>query len=268
MAKKRERERSSSPSSSDTSSSSSSEERRASKHKHHRREKDDDRKEKKHKSEKRKSDPKRPSKKEKKRKSDKHKDKHKAEKRKSDKSEPRTGNLTESWGKYGVVRDDNPEGSRYEPEFQAWMMDVKGIGAASLAKWELEEHWKTFCEDFNTGTMPDKKYYDLRAWMAKQSRDGPQREERTAFNDEEDIRRQRVEAARRREQEVSRDTLLRMGATNAIEGMRAQELAKMQMQHAWRTGDNQKAEELLKKFQPETNEEKWARLKAEARALG
>lgn len=259
---KRDRDSSSGSSSSDTSSSSSSEERRASKHKHHRREKDD-RKEKKHKSEKRKSE-KRQSKKDKKRKDAKHKDK-KADKRKA---EPRTGNLTESWGKYGIVRDDNPEGSRYEPEFQAWMLDVKGIGAASLAKWELEEHWKTFCEDFNTGTMPDKKYYDLRKWMAKQSRDGPQREERTAFNDEEDIRRQRVEAARRREQEVSRDTLMRMGATNAIEGMRAQELAKMQMQHAWRTGDNQKAEELLKKFQPETNEEKWARLKAEARALG
>jgi hypothetical protein len=259
---KRDRDSSSSSSSSDSSSSSSSEERRVSKHKHHRREKEE-RKEKKRKSEKRKSE-KRASKKDKKRKDSKRKDK------KSDKhkTEPRTGNLMGSWGKYGIVRDENPEGSRYEPEFQAWMADVKGIGAAAVAKWELEEYWKTFREDFNTGTMPDEKYYDLRKWTAKQSSDGPKRAERVAFNDEEDIRRQRVEESRRREQEVSRDTLVRMGATNAIEGMRAQELAKMQMQHAWRTGDNQKAEELLKKFQPETVEEKWARLKAEARALG
>ncbi|KAJ1619486.1 hypothetical protein T492DRAFT_581591, partial [Pavlovales sp. CCMP2436] len=162
------------------------------------------------------------------------------------------------WGKYGVIKDDAPEGSKYELEFSSWMSEVTGIGAAALAKWELEEYWKTFCEDFNTGTLPSKKYYDLRKWSAKQARDGVLKPvERTAFNDEDDIRRGRLEESKVREQQVSKETLLRMGATNAIEDMRAQELAKLQMQHAWKTGDVKRAEEMLKKFEPDTEEDKW-----------
>ncbi|KAG8467448.1 hypothetical protein KFE25_000764 [Diacronema lutheri] len=270
-----------SSSSSSTSSSSSGEEARRhkrSRHEHERRDKEE-RKEKKRRSGKAKDkgdkDKRRGSSKKSGKKHKKHSDKEKKEKkRKSDKAErrdetPHTGNLMTSWGKYGVIKDDQPEGSRYEHEFQAWLSDVKGLGAAGLAKWELEEHWKTFREDFNTCTLPDKKYYDLRKWTAAQAREAPLRKvERTVFDDEEELRRQRAESAKRREQEVSRDTLVRMGATNAIENMRAQELAKMQMQHAWRTGDVGRAEEMLKRMQPETVEEKWARLKKEARALG
>jgi hypothetical protein len=257
MAGKREHD--SSSSSSSDSSSSSAEARASKRHKHHKRSK--------HKSDK---DKKRSSSKKERKRDKRHGSKKHKKRADSDKAErePRTGNLMSSWGKYGVIRDEQAEGSRYEPEFQAWLSDVKSIGAAALARWELDEHWKTFCEDFNTGTLPGKKYYDLRKWAAKQARDEPERVERTAFDDEEQIRRQRLEESRQREQQVSKDTLLRMGATNAIEDMRKQELAKMQMQHAWRTGDTQRAEEMLKKFQPETVEEKWARLKAEARALG
>jgi len=203
---------------------------------------------------------------------------HKKDKDKKAKDKERLGggsssgarNLNGSWGKYGIIKDERPDVSRYEGEFQAWLDEVKGLGAAGLPRWEIEEHWKTFVEDFNTGTLPDKKYYDLSKWASKEAarRKATGEDERTTFDDEEALRRARAEEARRREQEVSRETLLRMGATNAIEDMRAQEMAKLQMQHAWRTGDNAKAEELLKKFAPETNEDKWRALKAEARALG
>lgn len=269
------RARDDSSSSSSGSSDSSSEEAAARKRKQHRADKDKDRGERK---EKKKSgkDKRRGSSSKKDKKHRKRSDKERKEKRrKSDKAErrdeaqPRTGNLMSSWGKYGIVRDDQPDGSRYEHEFQAWMSDVKGLGAAGVARWELDEYWKTFCEDFNTGTLPGKKYYDLRKWTAEQARDGPsRRQERTSFDDEEEMRRERAEGARRREQQVTKETLVRMGATNAIENMRAQEIAKQQMVHAWKTGDVGKAEEMLKKFQPETVEEKWARLKKEARALG
>lgn len=272
---KRGRDGSSSSSGSTSSSSSSEEAERKHKHRRHeseRRDKDKgERKEKKHKSNKDKDKRRSSSKKDKKHKkrSDKEKKKRKSDKAERRDEQPRTGNLMGSWGKYGIIRDDAPEGSRYEPEFQAWMSEVKGLGAAGVAKWELEEYWKTFCEDFNTGTLPDKKYYDLRKWTAEQARDAPSRkQERTVFDDEEEMRRERAEMARKREQEVTKETLLRMGATNAIENMRAQELAKQRMVHAWKTGDVGKAEEMLKLFQPETVEEKWARLKKEARALG
>mmetsp|Transcript_10429 Transcript_10429/g.25078 ORF Transcript_10429/g.25078 Transcript_10429/m.25078 type:complete len:276 (-) Transcript_10429:382-1209(-) len=261
--------------SSSSSSSSSSSRRRDRKHSRHG-------KDKKHRDRKHSvSREKRRSSKEKKRSRDKDRDKardkeakrHKSGKKKHhnrDKDEGGSrGNLMGSWGKYGVVRDEKPEGSRYETEFNAWMQEVQGVGAAALAQWEVMEHWKTFCEDFNTGTLPDKKYYDMRKWLLTQREAQPGQEaERTSFDDEAEIRRRRAEQQKAKEQAISRETLMRMGATNAIQNMREQELAKQQMQHAWRTGDNKRAEEMLKRFEPETDKEKWQRLKAEARALG
>ena len=31
----------------------------------------------------------------------------------------------------------------------------------------LQEHFESFCEDYNTATMPSKKYYNIAAWHAK-----------------------------------------------------------------------------------------------------
>jgi len=55
-----------------------------------------------------------------------------------------------------------------EPEFQAYLREVKNVNAEMISNWERKNHWKDFMEDFNTSTMPSKKYYNLAAWEAKQ----------------------------------------------------------------------------------------------------
>merc|ERR1712086_749828 len=33
---------------------------------------------------------------------------------------------------------------------------------------DLKEHFSTYVEDFNTATLPDEKYYNLRTWYLKE----------------------------------------------------------------------------------------------------
>jgi hypothetical protein len=51
-----------------------------------------------------------------------------------------------------------------QPEFEIWLREVKGIPDFNGPKWELMEHFKTFCEDFNTCTFPSDKYYNFAKW--------------------------------------------------------------------------------------------------------
>lgn len=48
------------------------------------------------------------------------------------------------------------------------MVEVKKIDPEGLAKWEERDTWLTFMEDFNTGTLPHRKYYDLDAYRRRQ----------------------------------------------------------------------------------------------------
>ncbi|KAJ3294082.1 hypothetical protein HK104_003934 [Borealophlyctis nickersoniae] len=176
------RRRSSSPSSSSSSSSrsrsrsvssSSSDDRRSKKKRKHS----------KHKKEKKKKD-----RKEKKKKG------KKKEKRKKEKKKGKEGGLTGQWGKYGILT--SADMYRKEAEFRTWLMEVKHISPEVLPNSAMKTYFAEYAEDFNTGTLPHQKYYDLDSW----ERDNRTRERAEAepddgsfvdiMNDEEHLRRQ------------------------------------------------------------------------------
>ena len=55
-----------------------------------------------------------------------------------------------------------------QEEFLAWLTEVKGVPQDQCTQRELKAHFETFCEDYNTATLPSKKYYNLAAWAAKE----------------------------------------------------------------------------------------------------
>ena len=67
--------------------------------------------------------------------------------------------------KYGIIKD----GDMYEKqeEFLAWLTEVKGVSQEACGQREMKEHFSTFCEDYNTATLPSEKYYNLKAWYVK-----------------------------------------------------------------------------------------------------
>lgn len=81
---------------------------------------------------------------------------------------------------------------------RSWLAEVKQRPQNTLSNREEKEMFKEYAEDFNTCTLPHKKYYNLAEWEAKQRRKeaikGQKRllKERqdleAAFNDEEALR--------------------------------------------------------------------------------
>ncbi|RKP37838.1 hypothetical protein BJ085DRAFT_20889, partial [Dimargaris cristalligena] len=53
-------------------------------------------------------------------------------------------------------------------EFGLWLYETKGIRDQEISTQESKRHFRVYMEDFNTVTLPHKKYYDLKKWEAKQ----------------------------------------------------------------------------------------------------
>ncbi|XP_073058392.1 uncharacterized protein [Primulina eburnea] len=137
----------------------------------------------------------------------KRKDKKRRDKKK-EKDKGKKGAVTNSWGKYGIIKETDM--CNKMPEFIAWLVEVKQVNLKSLPNWEERQLFKDFMEDHNTATFPSKKYYDLDAYylakMNKEEKRGyskVQDTEQTVFDDEEQRRQElRIERERQEEEQV------------------------------------------------------------------
>ena len=50
-----------------------------------------------------------------------------------------------------------------------WASEVQNLDVELLPKIEEKELFRTFCEDFNTATLPHKKYYNLAEYQQKKA---------------------------------------------------------------------------------------------------
>ena len=74
---------------------------------------------------------------------------------------------SDQYGKYGIIREANL--ATKVSEFQQWATEVKKVNVEALAKWEEKDLFAEFMEDYNTGTLPHRKYYDLMAYAQQQA---------------------------------------------------------------------------------------------------
>jgi len=103
-----------------------------------------------------------------------------------------------------------------DQEFTAWLADVKQISVQShLSNWEKKKNFKDFMEDYNTCTMPSKKYYNLEKYELKKIRKQNKAalkkksssEVQSVFNDEEELRLQKKREREQRQQKEVKDKL-------------------------------------------------------------
>ena len=182
--------------------------------------------------------------------------KHKRERHHS----PTVAAAAPKWGAHGIIRDSDMH--EKQEEFLAWLTEVKGVPQEACGRRELQEHFSSFVEDYNTATMPSDKYYNLRAWWLKEqariqregasSASGPSAAfERTTFDDEAE---RRAELQRERsKQEHARTMLIAKSMSDAsglVQDMREQEQKKLKMQDAYRTGNTDAARDLAQKLDP------------------
>lgn len=73
----------------------------------------------------------------------------------------------DEYGQHGIIREADMA-TKFS-EFQQWAIDVKKANVEALPKWEEKEMFAEYMEDFNTGTLPHKKYYDLDAYARQKA---------------------------------------------------------------------------------------------------
>mmetsp|Transcript_13660 Transcript_13660/g.35083 ORF Transcript_13660/g.35083 Transcript_13660/m.35083 type:complete len:373 (-) Transcript_13660:283-1401(-) len=198
----------------------------------------------------------RSSKKSKKRKELRDREDKKAKRHKEKQQVPRSAALTEQYGKYGIIRESDYE--RKRGDFQLWASEVKKMEVEAMPKWEEKELFKEYCEDYNTGTLAHKKYYDYDAYVRVQAAKDAKKsgrkgdEERTTFNDEDERRRQiaqqRADEIESRKKQAYNE--LRY-TTNKAQEMREQEMLREEMKMLYRTGKMTEARKIQERLNPD-----------------
>ncbi|XP_026194110.1 nucleolar protein 58 [Cyclospora cayetanensis] len=179
----------------------------------------------------------------------------KKKKKKKQKDKVALGAVGDRWGRYGIIHDTDMWAKR--PEFTLWLLEVKNRNIEELANWEEKRLFSDFAEDFNTATLPHKKYYNLELWEAeermRQAQKEPVHRERTEFNDEvlrmKEIRKLREErkqlATAQELQNLRRDR-------DKVMDMREQRLMATKVETLYKLGRNAEAEALAERLKPDT----------------
>lgn len=183
------------------------------------------------------------------------KEKEKKERKKKKKEKGKVGAVTNSWGKYGIIKETDMWNKR--PEFTAWLAEIKQVNLESLPNWEEKQLFKQFMEDHNTATFPSKKYYNLDAYyrrkMEKEIKRGVKKvvdDERTVFNDEEQ-RRQELMREREKHKEEQVEALKREMQSGMAQAMKEQAQLREEMAYQYKLGNFEAAAAIQRRLDPD-----------------
>jgi hypothetical protein len=135
------------------------------------------------------------------------------------------------------------------------MGEVKGIPAFTGPKWELQNYFAEYAEDYNTATLPHKKYYDYEKWemeehVKQQSRNQELAGRSVVMADElqhQELQKKKQAATKKAELNLVFGTMNR----EKVKDMKRQADLRSQMQIAYKSGDNKTYKRLKDKLEPE-----------------
>jgi len=142
-----------------------------------------------------------------------------------------------------------------QEEFLSWLADVKGVVYEHCGQRDLKEHFDSFCEDYNTATMPSKKYYNIQAWHAAEQAKGRKKKvktvERTSFDDDGDRQREIARGRAERQEDVVKVMAGAMKSdVGIVQDMREQDEQKFKMRTAYALGDTETARDINNTLDP------------------
>jgi len=164
-----------------------------------------------------------------------------------------------SFGARGFIRETDKNAK--EPEFRAWLEEVKKVNIESVAKHEEKAYFKEYAEDYNTNTLPDDKFYDLDRWTkmetfrrAEAARAGVQSdalEERLTFDDEAERKAELDKQRQLRTAEYKQSAYERMKESGDLQNLREQTRLIEQRKQAYNVGDTETVERINKILAPD-----------------
>ncbi|KAL8435240.1 hypothetical protein ACSSS7_002586 [Eimeria intestinalis] len=165
------------------------------------------------------------------------------------------GAVGDRWGKYGIIQESDKWSKR--PEFTLWLLEVKDRNIEDLSNWEEKKLFSDFVEDFNTATLPHKKYYNLELWEAeermREAEAAMSKKEKTDFNDEAQ-RRKEIQMLReqRKQLATAHELQLLRQDREKLSDMREQRLMASKVETLYKLGRNAEAEALAERLKPDT----------------
>jgi len=167
------------------------------------------------------------------------------------------------FGKFGVINlSDFHSNTAVKHSFERWLAEVKGIASFSGPKYELHDYFKDYAEDYNTATLPHKKYYNYEKWeMEEYARKKREAQEAAAGKeggadvalDELRHREEMAERAKRKKREEQQLLLAGMTAEKREE-MKNQARLRHEMNVAYKTGDDETRKRLERRLAPEVDQ--------------
>ena len=190
--------------------------------------------------------------------------KEKKSKHKKHKQEPRRNESTKSenatstaptFGQYGIIKSSDM--SKMQRSFEIWLSEVHSVhlSSSNIPRYELQQFFDTYREDYNTATLPHIKYYNYDKWeveeFERQKREIEQsgQDSSAIINDERNHALEMQRIAKQKEQAALQFVAATMNSTK-VEEMHHQKLLQTQMQMAFKMGDHETYRRIKEKLQP------------------
>ncbi|CAL1141555.1 unnamed protein product [Cladocopium goreaui] len=188
------------------------------------------------------------------------KEKKKKKKKGDDLTEAMRGSVSNQFGKYGIIKAEDFFSKK--PEFMLWAQEVRKVNTDILGQMQLKDLFKEYVEDYNTATMPSKKYYNIQVFEQQMSNKRRKKKAETVIDtalqsslasfDDEKARRDEVLALRAKKQEnqiSSEVQRLRMNKEKA-EDMKHQAMLKTQQSMLSKAGQVEAAGKISERLNP------------------
>mmetsp|Transcript_33446 Transcript_33446/g.38079 ORF Transcript_33446/g.38079 Transcript_33446/m.38079 type:complete len:270 (+) Transcript_33446:3-812(+) len=186
--------------------------------------------------------------------------KHKKSSHKKEKKKKRSPSPdVPTFGKYGIIQPSK-DMKRKERSFQIWMAEVKVIPSFTGSKYELQEYFKEYAEDYNTATLPHTKYYDYDKWEMEEYKKKMEKENKRITSSKggskmlADEAKHRAEVHQRAVDKKESDMqFVRATVMNSdkLQDMKRQRDLQAELQHAFKTGDKEKVRKIKQKLEPD-----------------
>jgi hypothetical protein len=176
------------------------------------------------------------------------KSKKKDKTRKKEKKQDEDNGLP-TFGKYGVLKlADMPQKER---SFNVWMEEVKGVLSFTGPKWELQDYYKEYMEDFNTATLPHMKYYNYDKWeMEEYQKQMAGQQEGTSAQRDEHQHHQAMRDRAKVKHEEDLAMVKSMMSKEKVDEMKHKAQMQSEMAHAFKMGDQETFQRLKRRLEP------------------
>jgi hypothetical protein len=162
---------------------------------------------------------------------------------------------TPIFGQFGILKASDM--GKMQRSFEIWLSEVHGvhISSSNIPKYELQQYFDTYREDFNTATLPHIKYYNYDLWELEEHNRLRQKEAKqlsnssTALEDERNHAKKLQVLAKQREQAAMHLVAASMNSSK-VTAMQHQKQLQAQMQVAFKLGDSEAYRKLKEKLQP------------------